>query len=113
MQCSNILPDQVCFLCVLSHNAELLISLSYLTIFHQKRSGDSSLSTNEQTRDWNEMQGKQYGELDDTEILLSFYENINRVCLCLSLLHTASSILLVFTVCPHRDPVRVHYISNV
>ena len=53
------------------------------------------------------------GELDDTEILLSFYDNINRVCLCLSLLHKASSILLVFTVCPHRDPVRVHYISNV
>ena len=55
------------------------------------------------------MQGN--GELEDIEILLSFYDNINRVWLCLSLLHKASSILLVFTVCPHRDPVRVHYIS--
>ena len=53
------------------------------------------------------------GELDDTEILLSFYDNINRVWLCLSLLHKASSILLVFTVCPHRDLVKVHYISKV
>ena len=90
----------------------MLNSLSpYLIIFYQKLSGDSSLSTNEQTRDWNEMQGN--GELEDIEILLSFYDNINRVWLCLSLLHKASSILLVFTVCPHRDPVRVHYISNV
>ena len=58
----------------------MLNSLSpYLIIFYQKLSGDSSLSTNEQTRDWNEMQGKQYGELDDTKILLPFYDNINRV----------------------------------
>ena len=105
-----ILPDQVCF----PYNVSLFW-ISYLLIlsFFIKNywSGDSSLSTNEQTRDWNEMQGN--GELEDIEILLSFYDNINRVWLCLSLLHKASSILLVFTVCPHRDPVRVHYISNV
>ena len=47
----------VCCLNILNSLSPYLLVLPF---FIKKLSGDSSLSTNEQTRDWNEMQGKQW-----------------------------------------------------
>ena len=97
---------------IMCHYSEFLISLSYL--FSSKTIDQVIVRCRPMNKREIGMKCKvNNGEFEDIEIFLSFYDNINRVWLCLSLLHKASSILLVFTVCPHRDPVRVHYISNV